>query len=60
MKLYRVEVESRISEIVDVYANSEEEAIEKYYDGEYDRSEELDRDVLDTHAILLDEEGGSM
>lgn len=55
MKLYRVEVETRISEVAEVYANSRDEAIENYYDGKYDKCEEMERQNLDIEAFEVEE-----
>jgi len=52
--MYKVTIKSLITEEVIVDANSYEDAINKYYDGEYLTSEsstvEVDRDVIDTDA----------
>lgn len=53
--MYKVYVESRIKEVVLVEANSYDEAIEAYYNGDYQMAEEIDRDVLDTDAVEIKE-----
>lgn len=51
MKTFKIYVESAIKEKVEVFADTYEEAIEKYYEGEYELCEEIDRQVIDTNAI---------
>ena len=51
---YEVIVYAKVKEAVIVQANSEEEAIEKYYDGDYTFDQELDRDIEDTYAQKIE------
>lgn len=50
MKTYKVYVESVIKEVVEVDAENYEQAVENYYEGIYDKSEEIDRQVLETNV----------
>lgn len=51
MKTFKVYVESVIKEKVEVFAETYEQAIENYYEGNYELCEEIDRQVIDTNAV---------
>jgi hypothetical protein len=46
MKTFVLDVRCKLQEYVEVEADTYEEAIVKYCDGDYDKCEELDREVI--------------